>query len=188
MADIVGLSWYTPASWRRLGAAVEAAGLPRGERLPSHAEFVIRFDRDARDLERRDVMSKRIPIDVERMLEWCAERRLKPDGAARKMFIRSTYGDSPLRRIFKARKRCERDGIDHRDLRRAGVLACWQPINGAAPFDSRWDRWSAVDKPRAVNWLDARQSAEATEELPIEEWSGRQLLEWERPRRRRLGD
>ncbi len=180
---------FSPSGYRRLRQAIEAAGLPKKERLGSPYErYMADKDRERDALEKEGVMAMRTMVDVERMLVEINEQGRLPDEASRARYLRSVYGGNPLRRIRKMRKRCERDGVEYRDFRRAGSLACWAPLNGATPFDSRWDRWSGGDGPADVNWIDARPAAAATEELPIEEWSGRQLLEWECPRRRRPGD
>ena len=149
---------FSPSGYRRLRQAIEAAGLPKKERLGSPYErYMADKDRERDALEKEGVMAMRTMVDVERMLVEINEQGRLPDEASRARYLRSVYGGNPLRRIRKMRKRCERDGVEYRDFRRAGSLACWAPLNGATPFNSRWDRWSGGDGP-GRRQLDRREA------------------------------
>ncbi len=132
MTDIVMLPRFSPVGYRWF-CKVVAATLPKREHLPSYETYAADIDRETRRLVERDIIVQPLLIDIPRMLEWIDEQGLKPDAASRKAYIRAKYGPDPMRRIRQHRKRCERDGVDPRELRQAGTLVCWQ-----SGVDSRW--------------------------------------------------
>ncbi len=144
MENRVGRPRYSPDGWRWLRKAIEAAGLPKKERLPPYEEYLAAFDRENRELEDQGVMIQLVPIDVPRMLEWIDEQGLEATAAAREQYLRARYGDSPMRRLRKTRRRCERDGVDPRELRKAGMLTCWRS------GDSRW--CGTATRPSRRRW------------------------------------
>jgi hypothetical protein len=131
--DVVGQVWFTPQSWQQLEQAIVAAGLPKRERLPSYEKWQAEFDATTRELAEQGIMSKRVPVSVPHMLEWCRDNGLGIDAAARAKYVRSAHGDNPMRRIRDMRKRAQAAGIDYRELQRSGMLCCWQ--DGSS---SRW--------------------------------------------------
>jgi hypothetical protein len=135
MDNVVGQIWFTPQSWAQLSAAIIAAGLPKREHLSSYEKFVAEFVRTSCELEEPGVMSKRVPVSVDRMLEWCRDHGLSIDAASRAKYVRSAHGDNPMGRIRDMRKRAEASGINYREHQRSGMLCCWD--DGT---DARWGR------------------------------------------------
>ena len=176
MTEIVRQLCFSEIGYRRLREAIIAAGLPKKERLPPFEDYIADKNRQAAKLEKEDVMVQPTLIDVGAMLEWCGDQGLLPDAATRAKYLRLKYGDNPMRRIRKKRCWREEHGVDY-DEHQQGVLACWQPINGGQPIDTRWDRRRGDKPARRPDWIEAKRPAVA-DDAPIESWSGRELLEW----------
>jgi hypothetical protein len=82
-AVAIAQAWYTPESWRHLEAAVAKAGLPKDTLCSSYEVFVAKWERMAREFERRGVKAEKTPIDVSHMVAWCARWGLSLDGKGR---------------------------------------------------------------------------------------------------------
>jgi len=182
MTETVRHFRLSPSGYRLLQAAIVAAGLKKRERLPPWEEYVDDLERTASELEEQDIVVLPTMIDVHRMLTEISEQGLRPDAKARAEYTRSVYGDNPLTRIRKRRRWREKHGLSRDEGPRSGTLVCWQ--DGT---DSRWERYE--ESPEPARWLDDAKAAVVRAAAPKDApGTDRELLEWERPRKRRPGE
>jgi hypothetical protein len=79
----VGVAWYSPAEFVRLREC--AADLDVIE--DTHAEWEDNAIKSRQVLARQGVMAERIPLSVDEVVRWCAERGRPFDSAGRAAYV-----------------------------------------------------------------------------------------------------
>jgi hypothetical protein len=76
---LVGIAWFDPVQWAKLKrVAADADQLDE-----THEEWQRNAERTERELATRGLALRRIPIDVDALVEWCRRQNKPVDGAAR---------------------------------------------------------------------------------------------------------
>jgi len=78
----IALAWYTPESWERLRAVADDRAA-----LGSHAAFVRKADRLAREYQAQGFAVEKILVDIDELAAWC-----RREGVRITQRSRATYG------------------------------------------------------------------------------------------------
>ena len=81
LSSAVGISWYSPATWKRLAA------IPEAEIEKSYSEYVRAAENIEREFAARGIPTVRLSIDIDQMTEWCRRNGYEIDATGR-----SAYG------------------------------------------------------------------------------------------------
>jgi hypothetical protein len=78
--NFVGVSWYSPATWKRLAAIPEACI------RKSYREFVRACERMERALAAQGICTRRLVIDIDQMIAWCHRNGYEIDDRGRAIY------------------------------------------------------------------------------------------------------
>ena len=90
---VLGVAWFRPQDWNRL----REIAADRDALEESHQEWVEGATRTIRKLERQGVRPRRVIIDLDDYLAWCAARKLPLDGSSRASFAAERIRDEETR-------------------------------------------------------------------------------------------
>lgn len=76
---VVGVAWFRPEQWPRLREVSADADLLE----LTHAEWLIHATRTLKRLRKTGIDARKVPVDVEKLLEWCEGKHRPVDGSAR---------------------------------------------------------------------------------------------------------
>lgn len=82
-AAVIGLAWYRPEQWkllREVSADVE-------DLEETHSEWMAEANKTLTILKEEGVSFVKVDVDVEELANWCCEKGVKVDGAARSEFV-----------------------------------------------------------------------------------------------------
>ncbi len=80
---VTGVAWYRPEQWkllREVSADVE-------DLEETHSEWMAAANKALRILREEGASFVKVDVDVEELLNWCREKGVKIDGAARSEFV-----------------------------------------------------------------------------------------------------
>src|SRR5690242_16216673 len=79
----LGVAWYRADQWQRFRAlATDADALH-----DTYAEWEANAIEKLRELRTLGIAARAVPIDIEELAQWCRERKLALDSAARAQFV-----------------------------------------------------------------------------------------------------
>jgi hypothetical protein len=76
---VAGIGWYDAAQWAKLKQVAQDAA----ELDESHEAWQRNAERTERELSRRGLLIRRVPIDVDALVAWCQARNKPVNGASR---------------------------------------------------------------------------------------------------------
>jgi hypothetical protein len=77
---VMGMAWYTPATWRKLQA------IPEAKIEMTYPQFVRKAECMIAGFEARGVRVVKVPVDVAQMVEWCRRHGYEVDNTGRTIF------------------------------------------------------------------------------------------------------
>ena len=80
---VLGVGWYRPEQW----ALLLSASVDRDELESTHAEWFASSESSLVTIRKTGINPIKIDIDVEEMIDWCKEKNIPLDSAARSHFI-----------------------------------------------------------------------------------------------------
>jgi hypothetical protein len=80
---VVGIGWYERAEWAKLKTVVADTG----NIDDTYEEWLSSAERAERQLARPGLAMRRVPINVDALVAWCAARQKAVDGAARAEYV-----------------------------------------------------------------------------------------------------
>lgn len=80
---VAGVGWYSSGQWQQLR---EVAADP--ERLEkTYEEWLVVADQACQKMEASGVAIVKVPVEVQRLIDWCRERNLPIDGKAHAQYV-----------------------------------------------------------------------------------------------------
>ncbi len=80
---VVGIGWYDPAEWAKLKSiAADSDKLD-----DTYEDWLSGAERAERELARRDLVVRRVPVNIDALVAWCAARQKAVDGSARAKYV-----------------------------------------------------------------------------------------------------
>ena len=80
---VAGVGWYSASQWRQLR---EAAADP--ERLEkTYQEWLVVAEQACQKMEASGITIAKVPVDVQKLINWCRKENLPIDGKARAQYV-----------------------------------------------------------------------------------------------------
>jgi hypothetical protein len=80
---VLGVAWYRADQWQRFRALAS----DRDALHESYAEWEASAIEKLRELGTLGIVARAVLIDIDELVQWCRERKLAVDGAARAQFV-----------------------------------------------------------------------------------------------------
>ena len=83
---IVGVAWYSPSQWQRL----RDVSADPDQLEETHREWVACYERATLELAAQGLKVVKVRVDVSELEQWCRDKNLTIDGAARAQYVLET--------------------------------------------------------------------------------------------------
>jgi hypothetical protein len=80
---VVGIGWYDRAQWTKLKQVAADADVLDD----TYEDWLRGAERMEREVARPELTVRRVTVDVDSLLAWCADRQKRLDGAARSEYV-----------------------------------------------------------------------------------------------------
>ncbi|MFC1523033.1 hypothetical protein ACFL6Y_11550 [Elusimicrobiota bacterium] len=80
---IAGFAWYSEEQWRKL----REVAADKDNLHDTYQEWEVNVREKLRDLEKRGVIACKVDVEIDELVLWCRQKKLKVDGSARSRFI-----------------------------------------------------------------------------------------------------
>lgn len=87
---VAGIAWFRADQWQLLRSLATDADILE----QTHKEWVALAEKTIRDLAREGVTARKVPVDVNDLVEWCATQRRPLNASARAQYALAKLSDA----------------------------------------------------------------------------------------------